>query len=248
MIYFVSDAHLGSLLVSNGREHEMKLVRWLQSVRHNADKIYLMGDIFDFWFEYKTVVPKGFVRLFGKLAEMTDAGIEIHFFIGNHDIWTFDYLEKEIGMVVHREQKIHELYGKKFFLAHGDGLEVKDNAFKILRKLFHSRRLQQLFMLVPPRIGQTFGYRWSKSNRLKNSHYENKFPGEHNESLVVFAKEYGQSLGVDFFIFGHRHYVLDLLINNNKRVVILGDFVDTFSYGCYDGEHFSIEYFEPKAH
>ncbi len=244
MIYFVSDAHLGSLLIKNPREHEMKLVRWLESVRNNAEKIYLMGDIFDFWFEYKTVVPKGFVRLFGKLAEMTDAGIEIHFFIGNHDIWTFDYLEKEIGLIVHRTHKIHELHGKRFFLAHGDGLETRDNGFKILRKIFHSRTLQKLFMLVPPRIGQTFGYRWSKSNRLKNSHYENKFPGEKEESLVVFAKENGEKLGVDFFVFGHRHYVLDLQIQNKKRVVILGDFVDNFSFGCFDGENFYMDEFQ----
>ena len=145
MIYFLSDAHLGSLLVNDKRAHEKKLVDWLDRVKTDATVIYLLGDIFDFWFEYKTVVPKGFVRVLGKLAELTDSGIEIHFFIGNHDIWTFGYLENEIGLIVHKEPATIQLGTKKFFLAHGDGLYVEEKGFKIIRKIFHSRTAQKLF-------------------------------------------------------------------------------------------------------
>ncbi len=244
MIYFLSDAHLGSLLVNDKRAHEKKLVDWLDRVKTDATAIYLLGDIFDFWFEYKTVVPKGFVRVLGKLAELTDSGIEIHFFIGNHDIWTFGYLENEIGLIVHKEPATIQLGTKKFFLAHGDGLYVEEKGFKIIRKIFHSRTAQKLFRLVPAQLGQEFGYNWSKHNREKIKHIENKFQGEENEFLVVFAKKYVETHDVDFLIFGHRHIALDLQLRDKKRVVILGDFVGIFSYGVFDGENFRLEYFE----
>jgi UDP-2,3-diacylglucosamine hydrolase len=244
MIYFLSDAHLGSLLIKDKRAHEKKLVDWLDNVKKDATAIYLLGDLFDFWFEYKTVVPKGFVRFLGKLAELIDAGIEIHFFIGNHDIWTFGYLEKEVGLIVHKEPYIVQLGSKKFFLAHGDGLSVDDKGFKIIRKIFHSRTAQKLFRLVPPQLGQGFGYDWSKRNREKIMHIDNKFQGEQNEFLVVFAKKYVETHDVDFLIFGHRHVALDLQLKDQKRVVILGDFVSIFSYGVFDGENFSLAYLD----
>lgn len=244
MIYFLSDAHLGSLLIKDKRAHEKKLVDWLDKVKEDATAIYLLGDLFDFWFEYKTVVPKGFVRFLGKLAELTDAGIEIHFFIGNHDIWTFGYLEKEVGLIVHKKPYTVQLGSKKFFLAHGDGLSVDDKGFKIIRKIFHSRTAQKLFRLVPPQLGQEFGYNWSKRNREKIMHIDNKFQGEQNEFLVVFAKKYVETHDVDFLIFGHRHVALDLQLKDQKRVVILGDFVSIFSYGVFDGENFSLAYLD----
>jgi len=242
MIYFISDAHLGSRLVKNPREHEKKVVDWLESVKHDATAIYLLGDMFDFWFEYRTVVPKGFVRFLGKLAELTDAGIEIHFFIGNHDIWTFGYLEKEVGMIIHKEPYTVQLGNKKFFLAHGDGLHAEDRGFEIIRKIFHSNTAQKLFRLIPAQLGQNFGYSWSKKNREKILHIENKFQGEENENLVVFAKKYVETHDVDFLIFGHRHIALDLQLKDKKRVVILGDFVGIFSYGAFDGENFNLVY------
>jgi len=242
MIYFLSDAHLGSRMVKDQRAHEKKLVDWLDFVKTDATAIYLLGDMFDFWFEYKTVVPKGFVRFLGKLAELTDAGIEIHFFTGNHDIWTFGYLENEVGLIVHRQAETIQLGTKKFFLAHGDGLYAEDKGFKLLRNIFHSRTAQKLFRYVPAQLGQEFGYSWSKSNREKIIHIENKFKGEQNENLVVFAKKYVETHDLDFLIFGHRHIALDLQLKDNRRVVILGDFVGIFSYGVFDGENFRLEY------
>lgn len=244
MIYFVSDAHLGSLLEKDPRSHELKLVRWLDMVKKDAEVIYLLGDIFDFWYEYKAVVPKGFVRLLGKLAEMTDAGIEIHFFIGNHDLWTFGYLENEIGLKVHTEPLIVEHSGKRFFLAHGDGLVKSDKKFNFLRNLFHSKFTQKMFGWVPPRIGQYLGYNWSKLNREKIAHEDNNYQGEDKEELVVFAKNYQSKPQVDYFVFGHRHIDLNLKLKNGSQVIILGDFVSIFSYGVFDGKDLILEYFE----
>jgi UDP-2,3-diacylglucosamine hydrolase len=220
------------------------LVNWLDEVKKDAKVIYLLGDMFDFWFEYSTVVPKGFVRFLGKLAELVDAGIEIHFFTGNHDIWTFGYLEKEVGLIVHKQPITIEIGNKRFFLAHGDGLYAEKRGFQVLRKIFHSPFIQMLFSLIPARVGQGFGYSWSKSNREKIKHIENKFRGEENENLVVFAKKYLESNDVDFLIFGHRHIALDLQLKNQKRVVILGDFVSIFSYGVFDGNEFRLEFVE----
>lgn len=242
MIYFISDAHLGSRLVHNPREHEMRLVRWLDKVSTDAKAIYMLGDMFDFWFEYKTVVPKGYVRFLGKMAELIDRGIEIHYFTGNHDIWTFGYLEQEVGLTVHRHPETVQLQGKTFYLAHGDGLYIDEgNGFRMIRRIFHSPFCQKLFGLVPPRLGQNFGYTWSKNNRAKILHLENKFQGEENEHLVRFAKAYTEKHAVDFMIFGHRHIELDLQLKNHSRVVILGDFVTLFSYGVFDGENFRLE-------
>lgn len=242
MIYFLSDAHLGSRLVKDPRAHEKKLVDWLEGTKVDATAIYLLGDIFDFWFEYRTVVPKGFVRFLGKLAELVDAGIEVHYFTGNHDIWTFGYLEEEVGLIVHRKPLTVQLGSKRFLLAHGDGIDPDDHGFKLIRRIFHSPLAQKIFRWVPPQLGQEFGYNWSKRNRRKHIKYENKYLGEHDESLVIFAKKYFEKNDVDFIVFGHRHIALDLQLKNNKRVIILGDFVGIFSYGVFDGEDFRLEY------
>ena len=245
MVYFISDAHLGSLLVNDPKEHEKKLVDLLEKMKADATAVYLLGDMFDFWFEYRTVVPKGFVRFLGKLAELVDAGVEVHFFTGNHDIWTFGYLENEIGLIVHRGPEIVEIGSKKFFLAHGDGLDADDKGFKFIRKIFHSSAAQKMFRYFPAQLGQQFGYNWSKNNRLKHLKYENKFLGEENESIIVFSKKYAdEHKDIDFLIFGHRHIALDLQIRDQKRVVILGDFVSIFSYGVFDGENFWLEYLD----
>lgn len=244
MVYFISDAHLGSRLIHDPRQHEQKLVAWLDKVKVDATDIYLLGDMFDFWYEYKTVVPKGFVRFLGKLAELADKGINIHFFIGNHDIWTFGYLENEIGVKVYRHATTITIGNKTFFLAHGDGLYAEDKGFKLLRSIFHSKLAQQLFRYVPAQCGQNFGYWWSMKNRQRILHIENKFQGEDNEILVRFAKQFIQTNNVDFLVFGHRHIALDLQLKDQKRVVILGDFVGIFSYGVFDGTNFWLEYFD----
>lgn len=244
MIYFISDAHLGARIIKDSRAHEKKFVDWLDKVKADATVIYMLGDIFDFWFEYKTVVPKGYVRFLGKVAELIDAGIEIHFFTGNHDIWTFGYLEQEIGLIVHRHPEIINLSGKTFYLAHGDGLYVKnDPGFRFIRKIFHSRLAQNLFGLFPPRLGQEFGYRWSKSNRVNHMALDNQFLGEDKEYLVIYSKDYAASHPeIDFFVYGHRHIALDLQIRHGKRIVILGDFMSAFTYGVFDGNDFRLEY------
>jgi len=242
MIYFLSDIHLGSLLIPNQREHEKKVVRLLDNMKKDASAIYFMGDVFDFWFEYKTVVPKGFTRLLGKISELTDAGIEVHFFIGNHDLWTFGYFEKELGMKVHYKPEIRELYGKKFYLAHGDGLATGDNGFKVLRKIFHSPILHRMFSLIPPYIGQKLGYHWSKQNRLLMKSEE--FAGEENEKLIIYAKNFVEKQKVDYLVFGHRHIDLKLRLKYNAEMIILGEFVRIFSYGAFDGNVFHLLYFE----
>jgi UDP-2,3-diacylglucosamine hydrolase len=242
MIYFLSDVHLGSLLIPDQREHEKKVVRLLDEMKQDATIIFLLGDIFDFWFEYSTVVPKGYTRLFGKIAELTDAGIEVHFFIGNHDLWTFGYFEKELGMKVHYHPEVMELMGKQFFLAHGDGLSSGDAGFTLLRQVFHSRFAQRLFAMVHPYIGQNLGFAWSRHNRL--SMKSETFMGEENERLISFAKEYTAKQQIDFLVFGHRHVDLKLLLRNNAELIILGDFIKLFSYGKFDGNVFELLYFE----
>lgn len=242
MIYFLSDVHLGSLLISDKREHEKKVVRLLDSMKKDATAIYLMGDIFDFWFEYSTVVPKGYSRLFGKISELTDSGVEVHFFIGNHDLWTFGYFEDELGMEVHYAPVVTELYGKKFFLAHGDGLSTGDAAFGFLRKIFHSHFAQRMFALLPPYIGQNLGFEWSRHNRL---HMKSEaFKGEENERLILYAKDFVENNQVDYLVFGHRHIDLKLQLKNKAEMIILGDFIRLFSYGAFDGEVFHLLYFE----
>jgi len=244
-IYFASDAHLGSKLIENPHEHEMKLVRWLDFIKADASEVYLLGDIFDFWYEYKTVVPKGFTRFLGKLGELSDAGIKIHFFTGNHDIWTFGYLQKEIGLTVHRHPEIVVMGDKRFYLAHGDRLGDHSLSVRFIQAVFHNRVCQILFSYVPPRIGLGFGLGWSKSNRIKPKRNEYaEYLGEDNEVLVRYAKAYPESEEIDIFVFGHRHILLDLMLKNGSRVCIIGDWFMQFTYGVFDGENFFLENFE----
>ncbi|NDV46540.1 UDP-2,3-diacylglucosamine diphosphatase [Paludibacter sp. 221] len=243
-VYFISDAHLGSRIVENPRAHEKKIVDWLDMVKADAKAIYMVGDMFDFWYEYKTVVPKGYVRFLGKLAELVDSGIEIRFFTGNHDIWTFGYLENEVGLIVHRKPQVFEIGNKKLFVAHGDGLAVDDKGFKFIRNIFHNRTCQKLFRFVPPQIGQGFGYTWSRKNREKLTPEKKEYKGEAKEPLIIYAKKYfAECPDIDFVVFGHRHIQLDLQLANQKRVIILGDFVSLFTYGVFDGNNFWLENF-----
>jgi UDP-2,3-diacylglucosamine hydrolase len=241
-IYFISDAHLGSLMIENAREQERLLVSWLDEIKHDAAALYLLGDMFDFWYEYKLVVPRGYTRFLGKLSELSDMGIDIHFFIGNHDIWAFDYFEKEIGLTLHRKPLITTLYGKRFFLAHGDGLGDPSRSFKFIRWLFHNRVAQVLYSALHPRIGVGIGLLWSKhSRKKKDGQYEEiNYLGEEKEHLVQFAKSYTKEQ-IDYFIFGHRHIILDLMLQNKSRVLIIGDWMQLFSYAVFDGENISIE-------
>lgn len=239
-IYFLSDAHLGSRSHPDSRETERRLCRWLESVRQDARVIYLLGDIFDYWYEYRDVVPKGFTRLLGKLSELTDAGVEIHFFIGNHDIWLTDYLSVECGLILHFEPLITDIDGKRFFLAHGDGLGDDSRSFHLLRKIFHSRFLRRCFSAVHPRLTIPLAHAWSNSSRLNGGVQE--YLGEEREHLVQFSKEtLKENPDINYFIFGHRHILLDLPIAERSNVIILGDWISYFSYAVFDGEKVSLQ-------
>ncbi|HIZ01212.1 MAG TPA: UDP-2,3-diacylglucosamine diphosphatase [Candidatus Bacteroides merdipullorum] len=242
-VYFLSDAHLGSLAIEHRRTQERRLVNFLDSIKHKASAVYLLGDMFDFWYEFKTVVPKGYTRFLGKLSELSDLGVEVHFFIGNHDIWCGDYLTTECGVILHREPMTTEICGKEFYLAHGDGLGDRDTGFKLLRTLFHSHTMQRLFSALHPRWSVALGLNWAKHSRLKR--IDGKDPdylGEDKEPLVLYTKEYLKGHpGINFFIYGHRHIELDLMLSSTARIVILGDWINFFSYAVFDGEHLFLE-------
>lgn len=244
-IYFLSDAHLGSLAIDHPRMQERRLVNFLDSIKEKAAAVYLLGDIFDFWHEYRHVVPKGYTRLLGKISELTDRGVEVHFFTGNHDLWVGDYFEKECGMTVHRRVETVELHDKIFFLAHGDGLGTADRRFKMLRAVFHNKTCQRLFASLHPRWGMAFGLNWARHSRLKRADCgEPAYMGEDKEELVIYAKDYlSTHPEVNFFIFGHRHIELDLMLSRSARVVVLGDWISQFSYAVFDGEHLFLEEF-----
>ncbi len=244
-IYFASDVHLGSDVFENPLIVEKRFVRWLDSIKSDAKELYLLGDIFDFWFEYKYVAPKGFTRFLGKIAELSDSGIEIHLFIGNHDIWFFDYLEKELGVIIHKEPYIVNISGKKFFLSHGDGLGDDSKSFKIIRSIFHNKLCQKLFASVHPRWGMGLAHAWSTHSRKTGLEKPTGYLGEDKEYLVLFAKNYIQTdSSIDYFIFGHRHIVLDLMLSKKSRILILGDWIQYYTYAVFDGETLSLERFE----
>ncbi|WP_294176296.1 UDP-2,3-diacylglucosamine diphosphatase [uncultured Coprobacter sp.] len=243
-IYFLSDLHLGARTLKNPLENERRVVRWFDSVKEDASAIYLMGDILDYWYEYKTVVPRGFTRFFGKVAELTDKGIDVHWFIGNHDIWIFDYLPGELGVKVHYAPEIVDLNGKTFYLAHGDGLGDTPLTFRFIRSVFHNRLCQMLYSAIHPRWTVAFAHKWSSHSRQNGNCKD--YCGEDNEYLVRYAKEYLEksSVHIDFFVFGHRHIMLDLMIRRDSRVIILGDWINYFSYAVLEGDQMRLEQFE----
>lgn len=244
-VYFLSDAHLGSRAIEHERTHERRLVNFLDSIKYEASAIYLLGDMFDFWYEYKTVVPRGFTRFLGKISELTDMGVEVHFFIGNHDLWCTDYFSKECGMIIHRQPLTTEIYGKEFYLAHGDGLGDPDTSFKFLRACFHSTTLRTLFSNLHPRWSLEMGLRWAKHSRQKRMNgNEPEYMGEDKEYLVLYSKEYLKTHpDINFFIYGHRHILLDLMLSRSSRILILGDWINQFSYAVFDGENLVLDNF-----
>lgn len=244
-VYFLADAHLGSVSHTDSREAERKLCRWLDEVKGDALAIYLLGDIFDYWFEYKHVVPKGFTRLLGKIGEVTDSGVEVHFFVGNHDLWLTDYLTEECGMILHFKPFVTDILGKWFFLAHGDGLGDPSCSFRFLRRIFHSKFLRKCFSAIHPRWTIPFAHAWSSHSRENGGIIP--YLGEERECLIRFAKEkLEEESGIDYFVFGHRHILLDLPITGASRVIILGDWVTLFSYAEFDGEKLQLLTFNPE--
>jgi len=243
-IYFVSDMHLGSSVFGDSREREKRLVRWLDSIKEDAKALYLLGDIFDFWFEYKHAVPRGFTRFLGKLAELSDSGVEIHYFTGNHDIWVYDYLPEEIGLILHKKPFVTEIDGKNFYLAHGDGLGDYSHSFKLIRRIFHNRVCQVLYRLIHPDFGIKLGNSWANHSRRKELSNPLSYLGEDKEHLVLYAKSCIQTHPeIDYFIFGHRHIVLDLMLTSKTRMMIIGDWLQHFSYAVFDGRALRMEKF-----
>ncbi|HIE73424.1 MAG TPA: UDP-2,3-diacylglucosamine diphosphatase [Flavobacteriales bacterium] len=242
-IYFASDFHLGVPTHEDSLKREKLIVNWLDSIKGDAKSIYLLGDIFDFWFEYKTVVPKGFVRLLGKLAELTDSGIKIYIIKGNHDMWMYDYLPKEIGIHILEDKVILEENGKKIFLAHGDGLGPGDIGYKLIKKVFTSSICQWLFSRLHPNFGIGFAHFWSRKSRIANQENPEIFLGEEKEWLVSYCKKKQEISPVDYYVFGHRHLPLEIDIDAASKYINLGDWIHHHSYGVFDGETLILKYF-----
>lgn len=246
-IFFASDVHLGASALNNNNQREKLFVQWLDEIKDQAEHIYLLGDIFDFWYEYKSVVPKGFTRTLGKLAEISDSGVKIHFFTGNHDIWAFDYLEKEIGLKIYRDVWKGNIGNKKFYIAHGDGLGEFDKGYKILKKLFTNKILQWCFSLIHPDLSFYIANKWSSHSRLADGKIEaDTFRGEDKEWLVIHAKEELKKEHFDFFMFGHRHLPGDIKLNEKSRYINTGDWISFFSYAEFDGDNMKLLYYKGK--
>ena len=243
-IYFASDFHLGVPSYEKSLQREKAIVSWLNAIEPTAKEIFLVGDIFDFWFEYKHAIPKGFVRLQGKIAELTDKGIPIHVFTGNHDMWIFDYLPKELGIQLHRKPIIREFYGKKFLIGHGDGLGPGDRSYKFLKKVFENKFCQWCFARLHPNFGIGLANYTSRTSRASTGAADEKFEGKEKEWLYSYCMEFLQKEHMDFFIFGHRHLPLEIDLGTNSTYFNLGDWLQYFTYLEFDGEKASLKKWE----
>lgn len=245
--YFISDVHLGLYPQDKSLEREKLLINWLDEIKEDAAELYLMGDIFDFWHEYKHVIPRGFSRFLGKLAELVDRGTKLYFFSGNHDIWSYDYFKTELGAEIHHKPMIKEMNGFKFFLAHGDGLGPGDRGYKLLKWAFRNKFFQFLFARLHPNFAIWLGKSWSKRSRYSKGIEAEMYAGEEKELQVLFAKQKLEKEAFDFFIFGHRHIPLDIQIAEKCRLINLGDWINNNTYGEFDGESFSLKQFRGKG-
>ncbi len=242
-IYFISDFHLGVPNATDSRKREDIIVSWLNSISNDAQILYLMGDVFDYWFEYKEVVPRGYVRLLGKLAELSDAGVELHYFAGNHDMWVFDYLPKEIGLQIHRDPIQRDYNGKKFFLGHGDGLGPGDFGYKCIKKFFSNKLAQWLFARIHPNTGIGLMKFFSRRSRLATGTSDDIYLGDDKEWLMIYSREILKREHYDYFIFGHRHMPLDKQLNGQSRYINLGEWINHFTYAVFDGQELMLKKF-----
>jgi UDP-2,3-diacylglucosamine hydrolase len=241
--YFISDVHLGLYPLENSREREKKLNRWLDTIKDDAAELYLVGDIFDFWHEHKHVVPKGFVRFLGRLAELTDLGVKVYFFSGNHDIWAYGYFEDELNIPIIHHPIEREIGGKKFFIGHGDGVGPGDTGYKLLKWVFRNRVLQWIFARLHPNFAMWLGKSWSKNSRYSKGIVAEEFVGE-KELQIIFARETLNQKTFDYFIFGHRHIPWDLKLKDDSRIINLGDWIYSFTYAVFDGNDLQLKQFE----
>ena len=244
-IYFASDLHLGMQPADDSLRREKLFVEWLEEIRSDARELWLLGDVFDYWFEYKKVVPRGFTRFLGTLASLSDDGVEIRLIPGNHDIWVFDYLTTEIKMKVHRKSLRTEWNKHKFYLGHGDGLHPGDLGYRMLQGIFKNKVIQWFYARIHPNGSMAFAHWWSKKSRKKHGAL-GSFMGVDNEHQLQFArKELERHPDIEYFVFGHRHIPYDIRIGDKNRVICLGDWIGNFTYGVFDGQEFRLEKFLP---
>ena len=243
-IYFLSDFHLGVPDHGTSLQRERDVIRFLDQARLDAAEIFIVGDLFDFWFEYKKVIPKGFVRILGKLAEITDSGIPIHFFVGNHDMWMDGYFEQELNITVYHSPQVFEYNGKKFLIGHGDGLGPGDYGYKLLKKLFRNPVSKFIFGIIPPFIGMGIAHYSSRGSRSITGGTDDKFLGEDKEWLIVYCRELLKTQYYDYLIFGHRHLPIDFMLNERSRYINLGDWIRYNSYAVFDGNLLELKYFK----
>ncbi|MDE1191891.1 MAG: UDP-2,3-diacylglucosamine diphosphatase [Arachidicoccus sp.] len=243
-IYFLSDFHLGAPDYEKSLLREKKIISFLNNIQPTASEIFVVGDMFDFWYEYKKVVPKYFVRLLGKLGELSDAGIKTHFFIGNHDMWMNGYFEKELNITTYSEPQHFEYNGKKFYIGHGDGLGPGDKGYKFLKKIFRNRFCNWLFGQLHPTWGIGLANYFSRKSRQKTGNADAQWLGEENEWLVIYCKEILQKENINYFIFGHRHYPIDIPLNSKSRYINLGDWITNFTYAEFDGKDLILKKWE----
>jgi UDP-2,3-diacylglucosamine hydrolase len=239
-VYFLSDFHLGAPDPASSLQREKLIVQFLNGIKENAFAIFIAGDVFDFWYEYKKVVPKGYVRLLGKLAELTDAGIAIYLFVGNHDMWMKNYFQKQLGIPVYFEVKDFTINAKTFHIGHGDGLGPGDLRYKLLKKVFRNPVSQWFFGLLPASIGIGLANYFSDKSRKETGSTE-KFLGEENEWLIIYSKEVLKEKKVNYFIFGHRHLPIDFRLSNESRYINLGDWINYFTYAVFDDNELTLK-------
>ncbi len=240
-VYFLSDLHLGAPYFSDSRDAEMRVVRFLESISHDAEAVYLMGDILDYWYEYRYVVPRGFVRFFGQLARMTDAGIRVVWYIGNHDIWINDYIPSELGVEVIDGYRVETICGKRFFLSHGDGVGNLPMGFRIIRSVFRNRFCQWMFSGIHPRWTVPFAYSWSRHSRTSCRPRTKENIDRPWNGLMRFSRDYLASHpGIDFFVYGHLHILRRGEVAPGCEMVVLGDWLTHFSYARLDDGHLDL--------
>jgi len=239
-IFFASDFHLGLKTGTPPLEREKKVVRWLNEVSGEAAGIYLVGDIFDFWWEYRHVVPRGFTRFLGTISALSDKGIPIHFFTGNHDMWVKDYLTRECGVIIHTSPLTTTFNGKRFHIAHGEGLGSQSLPYKILLNIFHNKTLRTLYSSLHPSIGIGIGHYWSLSSRLGKG-IRLEYLGEENEDLIRYAGSINMKEKIDYFIFGHRHLAMTYQMKEGSEICFLGDWINNSSYAEWDGSRLTLK-------
>lgn len=243
--YFISDLHLGARYIRDSRRHENRAVAFLESIAHDAGTLYMVGDVLDYWYEYRKVVPRGFVRFFGALSRLADSGVRIVWLTGNHDIWLFDYLRNEIGLEVSDGDITAVIDGKKFFISHGDALGKIKTSYRLMRKAFRNRFCQWLYASIHPRWTVAFAQRWSCSSRKYEIREKPEFEGPMRENVISWAEGYMQSHPeTDFIVLGHHHVMVDEKVGRKCRIIILGDWIDTFSYGRCQNGIFELKKFE----